>query len=232
MTTSSTHTKRFPGESADYRKARDELLRAEQELRDKIAAVAALRRDLPDGGPLQEDYLFQSVDLDDGSTTPIRFTELFGDKNDLLVYSYMFGPDWEDPCPACTSLIDGLDVSSRHLRQQAELVVVGKATPPQLHGIARERGWKDIRLLSSVDNDYTRDYLSQPDESTGSLIPVMNAFHRNGDDIRHFWASETLWTPMSEGHPRHIDIVWPLWGLLDMTRAGRDPEVGPRLRYR
>jgi predicted dithiol-disulfide oxidoreductase (DUF899 family) len=143
----------------------------------------------------------------------------------------MYGPDWKNPCPSCTSVIDGLNVASRHVRQQVELVVVGKASPKQLHAIAVERTWRDLRLLSSEENDYTRDYLSQPEESTESLIPLMNVFQRDGDEIRHFWASETLWTPLPGGHPRHVDIVWPMWGLLDMTRAGRHPTMGPKLRY-
>ena len=226
-----THEKRFPGESEDYRAARDALLAKEQELREAMEAVAEMRRALPSGGSLNEDYEFEEIDLNDGSTSVVRFSELFGDKNDLLIYSYMYGPDWESACPSCTSVIDGIDAMSRHVRQQVEIVVVGKATPAQLFEIAKERSWSDVRLLSSQKNEYARDYNAQPGEDTSSLLPVMNSFHRDGDDIRHFWATETLWTPMPGGHPRHVDIVWPLWGLLDMTRAGRHPEMGPQLRY-
>lgn len=231
MADAKTHDRKFPGESPEYRSARNELLQAEQELRSRLAAVAAMRRELPPGGPVQEDYEFLEIDLASGSTQSIRFSELFGDKNDLIVYSYMYGPDWSEPCPSCTSVIDGLDVSSRHVRQQAELVVVGKASPKQLFDIATERGWKDLRLLSSENNSYTRDYLSQPQESTESLLPVLNVFHRDGGETRHFWASETLWTPMPAGHPRHVDTAWPMWGLLDMTRSGRDADTNPKLRY-
>ena len=169
--------------------------------------------------------------MSDGSTRPIRFSELFGDKTDLLVYSYMYGPEWENPCPSCTSFIDGVDVVSRHVRQQAELVVVGKATPAQLYDIARERGWKDLRLLSCEKNDYAHDYNAQAGETSESLMPLMNVFQKEGDKIHHFWASELLWTPMEGGHPRHIDIAWPVWGLLDMTRSGRHPDKTPQLRY-
>lgn len=225
------HDHRFPGESGEYRDARNALLAKEQELRALQEEAAQMRRDLPAGGALKENYLFQEVDPADGSTTDVHFSELFGDKDDLLIYSYMYGPDWEAPCPSCTSAIDGFNAMSRHVRQQVEMVVVGKASPAQLHAIAQERGWQDIRLLSSQDNDYTRDYLSQPDESTKSLIPLMNSFHREGDDVRHVWASELLWTPLPGGHPRHIDTTWPLWAMLDMTKAGRHPDMGPKLRY-
>jgi predicted dithiol-disulfide oxidoreductase (DUF899 family) len=225
------HDKRFPDESENYRAARDVLLTKEQELRALQEEVAQMRRDLPAGGILKEDYLFQEISLADGSTTDVRFSDLFGDKNDLLVYSYMYGPDWDDPCPSCTSATDGFNAMSRHVRQQVEMVVVGKASPAQLYAIAQERGWRDVRLLSSENNDYTRDYLSQPDESTKSLIPIMNSFHKDGGDVRHVWASELFWTQMPGGHPRHIDTAWPMWALLDMTRAGRHPDMGPKLRY-
>lgn len=225
------HDKQVPSESADYRTARNELLAEEQALRERVERVAALRRQLPLGAPLTQDYEFEEIDLSDGSTRPIRFSELFGDKLDILVYSYMYGPEWENPCPSCTSFIDGIDAVSRHVRQQAELVVIGKAAPVQLHAIARERGWRDLRLLSCEKNDYASDYNVQTGETSESLMPLMNAFQKEGDKIHHFWASELLWTPMDGGHPRHMDIAWPLWGLLDMTRSGRHPEMGPQLHY-
>ena len=233
MTTSEAdfHGKRLPNESPEYRAARNELLAQEVSLREQLERVAALRRQLPLGGELKEDYEFEEIDLSDGSTRPIRFSEIFGDNTDLLVYSYMYGPDWESPCPSCTSVIDGINAASRHVRQQVELVVIGKATPAQLYDIAKDRNWQDLRLLSSGQNNYARDYHSQPGETSESLLPVMNAFQKENDRIRHFWASELLWTPMEGGHPRHVDIVWPVWGLLDMTRSGRHPEKTPQLRY-
>lgn len=231
MTTTNRHDKRLPNESAEYRAARDELLAEEQALRAQTERVAALRRELPPGGAIKEDYEFEEIDLKNGSTHPVTFSELFGDKADLLVYSYMYGPEWEHPCPSCTSFIDCIDAVSRHVRQQAELVVVGKASPAQLYGIAMERDWQDLRLLSCEKNNYARDYNAQPGETSESLMPLMNTFQKDGDDIHHFWASELLWTPMEGRHPRHIDIAWPVWGLLDMTRSGRHPEKTPQLHY-
>ncbi len=231
MSNQQSHEMCFPNETAEYRAARDALLSAEQELRARIEAVAELRRQLPAGGAVSEDYVFQEINLTDGSTTDVSLSGLFGDKSDLIAYSYMYGPDWESPCPSCTAVIDGINANSRHIRQQAELVVIGKASPAQLFDIARERGWHDLRLLSSEHNEYTRDYLSQVDESTEALIPLMNVFRKDGDEVRHFWASELLFTPMPGGHPRHVDIIWPLWGMLDMTRSGRDADWTPKLDY-
>jgi len=231
MITTSLHDKRLPNESPQYRSARDELLAEEQALRAQIERVAELRRQLPQGGAPKEDYEFEEIELTDGSMRPVRLSALFGDKTDLLVYSYMYGPEWEDPCPSCTSFIDCIDAVSRHVRRQAEIVVVGKATPEQLYKIAQERKWQDLRLLSCEKNYYARDYNAQPGDTSESLMPLMNAFQKDADGIRHFWASELLWTPMEGGHPRHIDIAWTVWGLLDMTRSGRHPKKTPQLRY-
>lgn len=231
MATTNLHDKRLPNESSEYRAARDQLLAEERALRAQTERVAELRRQLPRGGTPNEDYEFEEIDLTDGGTHSVRFSALFGDKADLLVYSYMYGPEWDNPCPSCTSFIDCVDAVSRHVRQQAELVVVGKARPAQLYDIARERRWQDLRLLSCEKNDYARDYNAQPGETSKSLMPLMNAFQKVGDEIHHFWASELLWTPMQSGHPRHIDIAWSVWGLLDMTRSGRHPEKTPQLRY-
>lgn len=226
------HDKRFPNESTDYRDKRNALLKREHALRLEIEAVAKQRRDLPPGGALKSDYVFEEVSFTDGATESICFSDLFGDKENLIVYSYMYGPDWNTPCPSCTSVIDGLNAASRHVRQQAELVVVGKASAKQLHEIAVERHWNDLRLLSSLDNDYTRDYLSQPGSSTKALMPLINVFRRDASVIRHTWGSETLWVSNVGGaEPRHVDLIWPMWGLLDMTASGRDPEIGPRLNY-
>jgi predicted dithiol-disulfide oxidoreductase (DUF899 family) len=226
-----THDKRLPNESAEYRSARDALLAEEQALRARTESVAEMRRSLPQGGAIGEDYEFEELDLTDGGTRTVRFSELFGDKTDLLVYSYMYGPGWQKPCPSCTSFIDCVDAVASHVRQQAEIAVVAKATPEQLFDIARERNWTDLRLLSCEKNDYARDYNAQPGESSESLLPLMNTFQKDGDAIHHVWASELLWTPIEGGHPRHIDIAWPLWGLLDMTRSGRHPDKSPQLRY-
>ena len=214
MTTKNLHDKRLPNETAEYRAARDELLGEERSLREQVERVAALRRQLPAGGEIKEDYEFEEIDLTDGSSRPIRFSELFGDESDLLAYSYMFGPEWENPCPSCTSFIDGIDAVSRHIRQQAELVVIGKATPAQLYDIARERGWTDLRLLSCEKNDYASDYNVQVGDTSESLMPLMNVFQKDGDKIRHFWASSCCgrrWkadTPDISTSPGHFGGSW------------------------
>src|SRR5688572_27269853 len=119
---------RYPNESREYRDARDALLEDEQALNDKVKAVAAKRRELPLGGQLKEDYVFQwAVDGKVGQR--VKFSELFGDKNTLLIYSFMFGPNWDKPCYSCTSLVDGFDRSWYQVSQDAAFVAIAKAQP-------------------------------------------------------------------------------------------------------
>src|SRR5258708_23048447 len=90
---------RFPNESAAYRAARAALLAEEIELRRHIERVAAQRRALPPGGEVIGDYCFA------GQDGPADFAGLFGHKQTLAVYSYMFGPERQRPCPMCTNLL-------------------------------------------------------------------------------------------------------------------------------
>src|SRR5690349_7221161 len=98
----------FPNESKAYRAARKKLLGAEIALRKKVEAVAALRRKLPPGGVVPEDYAFEEGD----PARQVRLSELFGERDTLVTYSYMYGPSMARPCPMCTSILDGLNGSA------------------------------------------------------------------------------------------------------------------------
>src|SRR5262249_20965070 len=109
---------RYPNESREYREAREALLKDEQELVDRVKALAARRRTLPPGGQLKEDYVFQWAN--EGKVGQrVKFSELFADKNTMLIYSFMYGPNWDNPCPSCTSLMDGFDRSSYQVTRHA-----------------------------------------------------------------------------------------------------------------
>lgn len=221
-------TFRFPNETDEYRRARDALLDEEVRLRDATEAVAAQRRRLPLGGRLKADYRFERLDRT-GAVHTVPFAELFGHHATLLLYSMMFGPDWDAPCPSCTCIVDGLDVSHRAVRETAALAVVAAATPAQLRHWAERRGWT-LDLVSGQGNDYLLDYAGF-DAADPSLVSVMNVFHRTADGIFHFWASELLGRPMANGHPRHVDMIWPFWNLLDMTPEGRGEALVPKQDY-
>jgi predicted dithiol-disulfide oxidoreductase (DUF899 family) len=237
----------FPGESAEYRAARERLLEREVELRRAMEQVAAARRALPPGGAVPEDYVFEEAD-DGGAVTEVRLSELFAPGRDsLIVYSFMFPrhpaderpgaatgrtaelPLAEGPCPSCTALLDQLDGAAEHVAQRASLAVVAKAPADRLAAFAGERGWRRLRLVSSRANAYNCDYHAQT--ADGSQQPMLNVFHRDDDRIRHFWGSELLYAPTEPGQdPRHVGTLEPLWNLFDLTHEGR-PDWHEQLSY-
>ena len=222
----------FPGESAQYRVARDRLLEREAELRRLTEAVAAARRELPPGGVVPQDYVFQEAGPG-GSAAEVRLSELFAPgKDSLVIYSFMFprALDEDLPCPSCTQFLDSFDGAVEHGAQRVNLAVAAKAPLPPILAHARERGWRRLRLLSSAGNTYNRDYHGEnPD---GSQMPILNVFHRDGGLIRHFWASELLFGPSEPGQdPRHGDTIDPLWNLFDFTPEGRGTDWYPALNY-
>jgi predicted dithiol-disulfide oxidoreductase (DUF899 family) len=216
---------RFPNESPDYRGARDELLRAEIELSRQTERVAALRRRLPPGGELPTDYPFD----DEGGE--VRLSELFGERRALVLYSFMYGPDMEQPCPMCTSFLDALDAQAHHLTQIVALAVTARSPIHRIRAFARTRPWNRLRLLSCARSAYQRDYHGESE--TGAQMPMLNVFTREDRRVRHFWGSEMLYAPEEPGQDsRHIDILWPLWNVLDLTPAGRGTDWYPSLTYR
>lgn len=206
---------KYPNESIEYRKAREALLEKEKALIAQVKAVAEQRRQLPVGGKLKEDYVFIGAS-NDTLGKEIRFSELFGEHNTLLIYNLMFGPEWDNPCTSCTSLVDGFDRVSASVTNDAAFAVVARAPAKKLHAWAQQRGWDQINLISAEQTLYLRDYLCQGDESDATLWPIMHVFTKHDGAIHHFWASE-----MSGNH---VDMVWAYWNLMDMTPEGR-PEV-------
>ena len=238
----------FPGESAEYRAARDRLLGQEIELRRSMEAVAAARRELPPGGVVPEDYVFEGQGPG-GFPTPVRLSELFAPGRDsLAIYNFMFPRDpgderpgpaagesarlplVESPCPSCVALLDQLDGAAEHASPLVNLAVVAKSPLPRVRTFAEERGWRRLRLLSSAGNTYNRDYLGETAE--GAQRPMLSVFHRDGAVIRHFWGSELWYAPTdAEQDPRHLGTLEPLWNLLDLTPEGRPTDWDEQLRY-
>jgi len=223
------HSVRFPGESEAYRAARNELLEEEIALRRQIEAVAAKRRTLPLGGEVQEDYVFQEMVGD--SVRDVRLSELFEDgKDTLILYSYMYGPQMAQPCTSCTSILDGLDGEAPHVVQRVSLAAVAKSPIERIVKFARERGWRHLRLLSSAHSTYNRDYHGET--AKGDQIPALNVFVRRGGRVYHSYNTELLYAPEEPGqNGRHVDLIWPLWNLFDLTPEGRGETWYPRLSY-
>jgi predicted dithiol-disulfide oxidoreductase (DUF899 family) len=238
----------FPGESAGYRAARDRLLEQEIELRRATEAVAVSRRALPPGGPVPEDYTFHGTSAD-GAPGNTKLSELFDPgKNSLVIYNFMFPRDpgdtsagpasgetalltlEEGPCPSCTALLDQLDGAVEHAGEHINFAVVAKTSLPRLLTFAKERGWRRLRLLSSADNTYNRDYHGETAERLQR--PMLNVFHRDGDTIRHFWGSELFYAPTDgDQDQRHVSTLEPLWNLFDLTPEGRPSDWYEQLSY-
>lgn len=219
----------FPGETARYRAARDRLLAAEVALRDQLEAVAALRRELPLGGALKEDYAFEELSPT-GAVRRVRLSELFEPgRQSLLVYSFMLGPGMSAPCPMCTSLLDGLDGNAQHIGQRMSLAVVGRSPIQRLVEAGRARGWRNLRLVSAAGCDYQRDYHGEDEQ--GGQWPMANVFVKRDGAVHHFWGSELLWVDFPTGNQRHVDLLWPLWNVLDLTPEGRGADWYPALAY-
>jgi predicted dithiol-disulfide oxidoreductase (DUF899 family) len=238
----------FPGESPEYRAARDRLLLKEIDLRRATEAVAAARRELPPGGVVSEDYVFRGRRAD-GLPTDVRLSALFAPgKDSLVIYSFMFPRDPGDerpgprtgqtsllppsdgPCPSCVALLDQLDGAAEHAAQLINFAVVAKAPLPHVLAFGEDRGWHHLRLLSSATNTYNRDYLAET--ADGHQRPMLNVFHRDGETIRHFWGSELFYAPTDpDQDPRHVGTLEPVWNLLDLTPEGRPRVWDEQLSY-
>jgi predicted dithiol-disulfide oxidoreductase (DUF899 family) len=238
----------YPGESVEYRAARDRLLEQEVRLRQEMEAVAEARRGLPPGGAVPEDYVFRGIGADGAPTDP-RLSELFAPGRDsLAIYSMMFPRDRRDdrhgpvggqtarlplaegPCPSCTALLDQLDGAAEHVAPLMNFAVVAKTPLERAVAFAEERGWRRLRILSSAGNTYNRDYLAETPE--GDQRPMLNVFRRDGDVIRHFWGSELFYAPTEPGQdPRHVGTLEPVWNLLDLTPEGRPTDWDEQLSY-
>jgi predicted dithiol-disulfide oxidoreductase (DUF899 family) len=219
---------RFPGESPAYRRARNKLLKAEIDLRRRVETVAALRREMPLGGVVVEDYVFDEAR--GGKACEVRLSQLFAPgKNELVLYSYMFGLAMKAPCPMCTSMLDGLDGQAPHLEQRANFAIVARSPLPRILKLAKGRGWKNMRILSSAKNAFHRTYHGEDED--GRQNPMMNVFVKRGAKVHHFWGSELLFASPRDGlDSRHVDAFWPLWHLLDLTQRGRG-NFYPSLKY-
>jgi predicted dithiol-disulfide oxidoreductase (DUF899 family) len=234
---------RYPNESAEYRAARNALLDEEIALRKQIEAVAAKRRSLPLGGKVPEDYVFERIGHN-SMPEKVKMSELFGRHDTVILYSFMYGPERELPCPGCTHLLDGIDGAAQHVGERAALHVVAKSPIARLAAWAHERGWQHLSLISTAGNSYDADYFGDTSKFSERMraqhkVPagadwdetIFNVFRKSDGGITHFWGSETSFAPTApEQHHRAGDLADPLWGLLDMTPEGRG-DFFPKVHY-
>ncbi|MGN8554861.1 UNVERIFIED_CONTAM: DUF899 family protein, partial [Microbacterium sp. SLM126] len=207
-----TNRVHFPNESDAYRQARNALLAEEIELRRHIERVAAMRRALPPGGEVTKTFRFT------GENGPVTLAELFGDKDTLVVYSYMFGPQREKPCPMCTSLMASWEGKVPDIEQRVALAMVARSPIDRLKAAKAARGWTQLKVYADTDGDFTRDYVSAEDAD----MPAYTVFTRRDGKLRHFYSVEMSGEMADPGEdPRSAPDPDPLWTLLDTTPEGR-----------
>lgn len=234
----------FPNESPAYRDARNALLDAEMELRRRTEAVAEMRRALPPGGELPHDYEFERIGAH-FRPEKVKLSQLFGEHDTLLLYSFMFGPERDSPCPGCTHLLDCVEGAARHVPQRAALYVAAASPIARLAAWAHERGWRHLELLSTAGNAYSAHYYGNTAALTPAMRkargykdgenwdePMLNVFRKDGGTVRHFWGSELVFAPEDPGQDhRGLDFMDPVWTLLDTTPEGRGDVFFPKLNY-
>lgn len=214
----------FPGESDAYRQARQALLQEEIEFRRHMTRLGEQRRALPDGPVIAKDYRFK-----DANGADVGLVDLFGDKDVLVSYFWMFGPQRERPCPMCTNWLGSVNGNAADIKQQVAFKVLGRSPVPRQIAFAAERGWRDLDFVQTVGDDYARDLGILTDEGEGAAIVV---FKRDGETVRLFWCSEMTGDMADPGQdPRDAPDIAALWSILDLTPGGRPATWYPSLSY-
>ena len=217
-------SKPYPGDSAEYRRAREALLVEEIELRRHIARVAVQRRALPLGGE-PPPYIF----LDEAGAEK-KLADLFGRHDTLVTYFWMYGPARERPCPMCTSFLGSVDIPAFDLEQRVSLAIIGRSPVARQLAFARERGWRNLKFYQCVGDDFPTAYRGlAPD---GGEWPALDVWVRRGGKVHHFWgASESAGTQDPGQDGGLAPEIAPLWNILDLTPGGRGNDWYPKLNY-
>ncbi|WP_218511815.1 DUF899 family protein [Variovorax sp. dw_308] len=216
-------SKPYPGDSADYRRARTALLAEEIELRRHIERVAAQRRALPLGGEPP------ACEFEDENGKVVGLDDMFGAHDTLVSYFWMYGPQRERPCPMCTAFLGAIDIPSRDLAQKVALAVIGRSPVARQLAFARERGWRNLKFYATVGDDFARDYRGLA--PNGDEWPALDVWVKRDGKIHHFWAGELGGTQDPGQDPRGAPDPTPLWNILDLTPAGRGTDWYPKLAY-
>ncbi|HKP58740.1 MAG TPA: DUF899 family protein [Polyangiales bacterium] len=215
----------FPGESEAYASARQKLLAEEIEFRRHMTRLTELRRALPPGPVIQANYRFKQAD---GSEVGLR--ELFGGKNTLISYFWMFGPQRERPCPMCTNWLGAVNGNAMDIEQRVALKILGRSPVERQRAFAAERGWRHLDFVQTVGDAYAKDLgILDADGSEGAAIVV---YQRDGEQVRLFYAAEMPREAADPGQdPRTAPDIASLWSMLDLTPEGRGKDWYPKLSY-
>ena len=215
----------FPGASPAYDAARQALLAEEIEFRRHMTRLCAQRRALPPGPVIEKDYRFK-----DAEGADCAMADLFGDKDTLVTYFWMYGPQRARPCPMCTNWLGAVNGNAADIQQRVAFKILGRSRVERQTAFARERGWRDLQFVQTVGDDYASDLgILMPD---GSEYPALVVFQRQGRQVRLFWASEMTREMADPGQdPRDAPDIAALWSILDLTPGGRGTDWYPKLSY-
>ena len=183
------------------------------------------RRALPPGPVISKNYRFKNE-----QAVEFGLPELFGDKDTLVTYFWMYGPQRERPCPMCTNWLGAVNGNAADITQRVALKILGRSTVERQFAFAQERGWRDLNFVQTVGDDYANDLgILMPD---GSEYPALVVFKRAEDKVRLFWASEMTGEMADPGQdPRDAPDIASLWSVLDLTPEGREAGWYPKLKY-
>ena len=215
----------FPGESPEYRRAREALLAGEIEFRRQLTQLTEQRRALPPGPAIDKNYRFKNENGKD-----VGLIDLFGKHDALVTYFWMYGPQRERPCPMCTNWLGAVNGNAADIKQRVALKILGRSPVERQLAFAVERGWRALDFVQTIGDDYANDLgLINKD---GSENPALVVFQRDGNKVRLFWASEMRKEMADPGQdPRDAPDIASLWSILDVTPAGRGTDWYPKLSY-
>lgn len=214
--------------SAAWLAARKELLAKEKKWTRMHDELTRLRRGLP-WERVEKEYVF------DGPHGKVTLAELFGDKSQMLIYHFMFGPDWQQGCSSCSMVADTVDGTIVHLRQRdTAFAAVSRAPMNRIEEFKKRMGW-NFPWVSSFANDFnfdfavsltpermpkgkpynfgTADFPGGRDEAPG-----LSAFYKDAaGDIFHTYSS----------YGRGVEGLLGVYTLLDMAPNGRNEDGLP-----
>ena len=215
----------FPGASPGYEAARVALLAEEIEFRRHMTRLVEQRRALPPGPVITKAYRFR-----DEEGAEVRLVDLFGGKDTLVTYFWMYGPQRARPCPMCTNWLGAVNGNAADIKQRVALRILGRSSVERQRAFAQERGWRDLNFAQTVGDDYAKDLGVLMDD--GSEYPALCVFTREGEEVRLFWASEMTAEMADPGQdPRDAPDIASLWSVLDLTPQGRGTDWYPKLSY-
>ncbi|NUR77442.1 MAG: DUF899 domain-containing protein [Thermoleophilia bacterium] len=222
------------GTREEWQAARDELLAEEKELTRRGDELARKRRELP-WVPVEKDYRFETTD---GTKS---LADLFAGRSQLLIYHFMFGPDYEAGCPVCSSIADTLDPNAVHLKaRDVTLICSSRASVEKLQRYKERMGWS-FNWVSTVGSDFHRElgFLHTREELepflAGEIPPVVELNARacgtdaatyvaEGPGLSVYALSDGVVYRTYVSTARGLEPAMAYYGLLDRTPIGRNEE--------